>query len=87
MTARYVNPPTVSTPTGYSHAVVKTGTPVFIAGQVAADPAGNLVGAGDPAAQARQVWANLAAVCQALGGSLADIVKITIYVTDLAHRP
>ena len=87
MTTRYVNPTGVATPTGYSHAVVKPGNPVFIAGQVAQDRDGNLVGRGDPQAQAKQVWANLATMCEALGATLADIVKITVYTTDLAYRP
>lgn len=88
MTGReVVNPPGVLGPVGYSHVVRKSGTPVFIAGQVGADAAGAVVGPGDPEAQARQVFANLRTVVAACGGSMADIVKITVYVTDMAHRP
>jgi enamine deaminase RidA (YjgF/YER057c/UK114 family) len=71
----------------YSHAVVKTGTPVFVSGQVALDGAGNVVGEGNAAAQAVQVMANLETVLRACGGAMADIVKLNVYTTDLAFRP
>ncbi len=86
MAKQIVNPSTVSKPTGYSHAVKKAGTPVFIAGQVALDAEGRLVGEGDIAAQADQVMQNLRAVVEACGGSMDDIVKITVYTTDISHR-
>jgi enamine deaminase RidA (YjgF/YER057c/UK114 family) len=60
---------------------------VFIAGQVAQDEKGNVVGEGDIEAQARQVLLNLRTVVNACGGTMDDIVKITVYATDLAHRP
>jgi enamine deaminase RidA (YjgF/YER057c/UK114 family) len=82
-----VNPPELAKPTGYSYAVKKKGAPVFIAGQVALDGAGNLVGENDAAAQVEQVFENLRAVVQACGGTLDDVVKINIYVTDSAYRP
>jgi len=84
---RVVNPPGVLEPVGYSHAVLRSGTPVFIAGQVGADASGAVVGPGDADAQARQAFANLRTVVEACGGSMADIVKITVFVTDMAHRP
>ena len=87
MTKRIVNPPGVSKPTGYSHAVLKRGTAVHLAGQVAAGADGALVGPGDIDAQARQVFANLVTVVEACGGNIQDIVKLTVYVTDLAFRP
>lgn len=87
MSTRHVNPATVATPTGYSHAVVKSGSPVFLAGQVSLDSSGQLVGPGDPLAQSRQIWTNIANLCQAVGASLADIVKITVFTTDLVYRP
>jgi enamine deaminase RidA (YjgF/YER057c/UK114 family) len=86
MAKEIVNPATVLTPRGYSHAVKKSGTPVFIAGQVGADREGNIVGPGDAEAQARQVFANLAEVVAACGGSMADIVKVNVFVTDLGYR-
>jgi enamine deaminase RidA (YjgF/YER057c/UK114 family) len=87
MPRQIVNPPGVSKPQGYSHAVKKTGTPVFLSGQVALDADGKLVGAGDVAAQVEQVFQNVRTVVEACGGTIDDIVKITVYVTDAAHRP
>jgi enamine deaminase RidA (YjgF/YER057c/UK114 family) len=82
-----VNPAGMAPPSGYSYAVVKAGTPVFISGQVALDGAGKLVGEGDAAAQTEQVFRNLRTVVEACGGTLDDVVKINIYVTDAAYRP
>ncbi len=69
---------------GYSH-VVKAGDTCYIAGQIALDPGGNLIGRGDIEAQTQQVYANLQAILEELGGSLDDIVKLTTYLTDRAH--
>ena len=71
---------------GYSHGV-KAGNTLYIAGQVAVGPDGSIVGAGDIAAQVKQVWSNLQAVLAEAGGSVEDIVKITVYATDLSYRP
>ncbi|HEY0230760.1 MAG TPA: RidA family protein [Dokdonella sp.] len=66
----------------YSQAV-RAGNTVYLSGQIPLDPAtGELVG-GDIAAQTRRVFENLTAVCAAAGGSLADIVRVGIYLTDL----
>lgn len=83
---RIVNPPNVAPPVGYSHAVIKSGTPVFVSGQVALDAQGKIVGEGDAAAQADQALRNLRAVVGGCGGTLDDVVKITVYVTDPAYR-
>lgn len=69
---------------GYSH-VAKVGDTLYIAGQIALDPSGKLVGKGDIEAQTQQVYANLAAILQELGGSLRDIVKMTTYLTKPSH--
>lgn len=69
---------------GYSH-VARVGDTVYIAGQIALDRAGNLVGAGDIEAQTAQVYANLKAILTELGGSLENIVKVTTYLTDRSH--
>lgn len=69
---------------GYSH-VAKAGDAVYIAGQIALDPGGNPVGKGDIEAQTHQVYANLQAIVEELGGSLDDIVKLTTYLTDRSH--
>lgn len=68
----------------YSQAI-KTGLVVFLSGQVGLDPTTKeLVGA-DFEAQVRQAFANLAAVAEAAGGSLADAVKFTLFLTDLGN--
>jgi enamine deaminase RidA (YjgF/YER057c/UK114 family) len=82
-----INPPEMAAPSGYSYAIKKTGTPLFISGQVALDGKGNLVGENDVAAQVEQVFANLRTVVGACGGTLDDVVKITIFVTDASYRP
>lgn len=66
----------------YSQAI-QTGNLVFLSGQIPLDPATMNVVDGDFEARARQVFDNLAAVADAAGGSLADIVKLTIFLTDL----
>jgi reactive intermediate/imine deaminase len=66
----------------YSQAV-KAGNTVYFSGQIPLDPAtGELVG-GDITVQTQRVFANLAAVCAAAGGSLADLVRVGIYLVDL----
>lgn len=84
---RHVNPPTLPTPNGYTHVVLPAPGDrlVFIAGQVAADRTGAIVGARDFRAQTVQVFENLKAACEAAGGSIASIFKITVYVTDLSQ--
>jgi len=69
---------------GYSHAVAFTGRLVVISGQVPAGPDGQVVGAGDPAAQVRQVFTNLATALAAASATLAQVVKLTVFLTDLA---
>lgn len=87
MSKTVINPPSLAKPTGYSYAIKKTGTPVFISGQVALDGEGKLVGEGDAAAQTEQVLKNLQAVVEGCGGTLDDVVKLTIFVTDPSYRP
>jgi len=87
MTREIVNPSSMPTPTGYAHVARKTGTPIFLSGQVSAGDDGKTVGKGDAAAQAEQVFANLEAVLAAAGGSMDDVVKFTTYALDVAYRP
>jgi enamine deaminase RidA (YjgF/YER057c/UK114 family) len=87
MTRSIVKPAGVFNSPNYSHAIRKSGTPGFIAGQVAMDTEGNPVGIGDVGAQARAALASLKLVVEACGGTIADIVKLTVFTTDLAHRP
>jgi reactive intermediate/imine deaminase len=86
MSRRTIAPPFIHQTTGYSHAV-QAGKTLYIAGQVALDPEGNLVGEGDIEAQVAQVWQNLKSVLAYAGGSVEDIVKITVFTTDIKHRP
>jgi reactive intermediate/imine deaminase len=65
---------------------MRVGDLVFVSGQAAIDENG-LVGVGDFDAQAEQVFRNLKRVLEAGGSSLADVVKVTIYLTDMANFP
>jgi len=67
--------------------VTRKGKLVFISGQVGLDKAGNLVGKDDFEAQAKQCLNNLVDVLQAVGGSLKDLMMITVFVKDMAQRP
>jgi enamine deaminase RidA (YjgF/YER057c/UK114 family) len=78
-----VNPPTLAKPAGYSHGIeVQGGKTLYVAGQVALDKNGQLVGRGDLVAQFRQICENLKAVLLARAGQLNDVVKLTIFVLD-----
>jgi enamine deaminase RidA (YjgF/YER057c/UK114 family) len=80
-----VNPPSLARPVGFSHGyLARGGTVLFLAGQVAVDGEGRVVGRGDLVAQFRQVCINLRAVLEAAGGGLTDIASLTIYVLDVA---
>nr|WP_238353250.1 RidA family protein [Kribbella solani] len=72
---------------GYTHVVTGRGQWVAVSGQVALDVAGQLVGIGDPGAQAEQVFANLERCLAAAGATFADVVKMTFFVTDVAYLP
>jgi enamine deaminase RidA (YjgF/YER057c/UK114 family) len=75
------NPPTMMKPAGYSHvAKITGGSLVYIAGQVSADAAGQLVGEGNLEAQAEQVFKNLKAAVEAAGGTMADLIKMNVYL-------
>lgn len=58
-----------------------------VSGQLALDEDGKLVGEGDPAVQARQVFENLRRCLAAAGATFDDVVKLTYFVTDMAHLP
>ena len=83
---RYLNPATLSAPTGYSHiAEVSSGRTIYVAGQVAFDQSGKVVGKGDFAAQATQVFENLKLALAEVGATFENVVKVNTYVTDMAH--
>jgi enamine deaminase RidA (YjgF/YER057c/UK114 family) len=84
VTVERVNPPGLSPPTGFSHAVVATGgRMVFLAGQTALDADGKVVGESLPEQFARAL-ANLLAALTAAGGTASDLARVTVYVTDVA---
>lgn len=85
---RYTNPDGLSTPRGYTHVVEVTGGRlVYIAGQVALDAKGNVVGANDFRAQANQVFENLHTALRSVGADFGDLVKINTYVLDMSQLP
>jgi enamine deaminase RidA (YjgF/YER057c/UK114 family) len=80
---RLISPPGLHKPAGYSHVGTVTGGKlIYVAGQVALDAAGNLVGAHDFGAQVRQVFANLGAALDAVGATLKDVIKLNYYCAD-----
>jgi reactive intermediate/imine deaminase len=68
----------------YSQAV-RVGNTVYVSGQIPLDPATGQLLSGDIEAEIRRVFDNLAAIAVAAGGSLANVVKLTVFLTDLAH--
>jgi enamine deaminase RidA (YjgF/YER057c/UK114 family) len=79
-----INPPELGTPPGYSQIVeVSAGRMIFIAGQTALDRDGNVVGKNDFAAQAEQVFQNLTVALQASGCTPANLVKLTVFLTEM----
>ncbi|BFO17023.1 RidA family protein [Streptomyces sp. KM77-8] len=71
----------------YTHVVTGTGRLVAVSGQLPLDEDGALVGEGDAGAQARQVFENLRRCLAAAGATFDDVVKLTFFVTDMAHMP
>lgn len=81
MSLECINPEDLPTPETYSHVVVATGSKlVFVSGQEPEDLQGNLVGRGDLATQARQVFANLGRALAAAGARPSQVTMLTIYV-------
>jgi enamine deaminase RidA (YjgF/YER057c/UK114 family) len=77
----FLSPPTLIPPAGYSHiAKVNRGTIVYLAGQVSSDASGKLIGEGNFEAQVEQVFGNLKIAVEVAGGTMADIVKLNIYL-------
>jgi 2-iminobutanoate/2-iminopropanoate deaminase len=64
---------------------VRAGQLIFVSGQVARNAAGETVGRGDIRAQTRQALENVKAVLEAAGATMDDIVKVTVFVTDVRH--
>jgi reactive intermediate/imine deaminase len=83
MQEHYVRPDGLPPVNGYSHAVAFTGRMIAISGQVPLDAQGELAGA-DPEAQVTQVFENLEAALAAAGAGIEHVVKLTVYLTDIA---
>jgi 2-iminobutanoate/2-iminopropanoate deaminase len=81
-----IAPKSMYTTPSYNH-VARVGNLLFLAGQVARDENGNVVGPNDAAAQARQVYKNLGRALAAAGAGFGDVVKITTYLLDRADSP
>lgn len=71
----------------YSMAIRARGDFVFLRGQTGWDLDGNLVGKGDPGAQAEQACKNIRQLMEEAGGSIKDVCKLTVYLTDVSYRP
>ena len=83
---RYVNPPGLTRPAGYTHVVVSSdGRTAYVAGQVAFDSVGQVVGQGDFRAQAAQVFSNLGRALASVGATFGDVMKTTTYITDVRN--
>lgn len=87
MSKRVLKPASVQAKGSYSPGwEVSGGRVVFVAGQIPWDADGNTVCKGDVAGQTRQVFANIGAVLAEAGGTLDDVVKITVFAADIRYR-
>lgn len=83
MPKKLINPDTLAAPRGFNHGVLVSGGQwLFLAGQTASDVHGNIVAPGDIVGQYNQILRNHQAVVEAAGGTMTDIVKMTIFVSD-----
>jgi enamine deaminase RidA (YjgF/YER057c/UK114 family) len=83
---RYVNPPSLEKPPGYSHVVdVRGARLIFIAGQAAVDVEGHVVGGDDMEAQADQAFRNLSLALTSVGCTVAHLVKLTVFIRDMSR--
>jgi enamine deaminase RidA (YjgF/YER057c/UK114 family) len=86
--ARFSSPGTMPRPYGYSQVVKITGGhPVYISGQVPLDTNNQVVGVGDFAAQTRQAFENVRLGLESVGLTFAHVVKIQMFLTDIANLP
>jgi enamine deaminase RidA (YjgF/YER057c/UK114 family) len=81
---RYLNPPALERPPGYSHVVdVRGDRLVFVAGQAGVDATGTVVGGDSVEAQAEQAFRNLSMALESVGCTAANLVKLTVFVRDM----
>ncbi|HEV7666244.1 MAG TPA: RidA family protein [Chloroflexota bacterium] len=83
----WTNPPGVYAPQAHYSQVGKVGNTLYISGQLGLDVNGELVGAGDAQAQARQAWQNLIGILAHYGATVRNLVKTNTYITHWAYRP
>jgi len=82
---RYVHPPSLERPPGFSHVVhVQGGRLIFIAGQAGVDAVGAVVGGDNLEAQADQAFRNLSTGLESVGCNAANLVKLTVFVRDMS---
>ena len=86
MSVERSNPSALANPPGYSH-VVKDGTTIYVAGQVARNSEGQTVGAGDFSAQAEQVFNNVQAALRSVGSDMNSIMKLNVFMTHREDIP
>jgi reactive intermediate/imine deaminase len=85
MSKQIIHTPNAPVAIGAYSQAVKVGNTVYLSGQIPLDPATMTLAANDMNAQIRRVFDNLSAVAEAAGGSLNDIVKLNVYLTNLSH--
>ncbi len=85
-TTRFINPPQIARGNGYTHVVeVSNSKMVFISGQVAFDPSGQLVGKDDLQQQTQQVFENLKSALAIVGADFSHVVKFTYFMLDISQ--
>src|ERR1044071_745700 len=87
MQHHYVRPAGSPPTNGYSHAVAFTGPTVVVSGQVPLDAEGRLVGEDDAREQTRQGVRHISSALAAAGATMSDVVKLTIFLTNMAALP
>jgi len=87
MSREIINTPAAPQAIGPYSQAVRAGNTVYLSGQIPLDPNTMELVAGDADQQIAQVFDNLAALAAACGGTLADVVKLTVYLTDLSYFP
>ncbi len=87
MTRKTIHTPQAPQAIGTYSQAVQVGDTVYLSGQIPLDPATMNLVDGPIEAQIRRVFDNLQAVAEAAGGSLADVVKLNVFLTDLGHFP
>jgi reactive intermediate/imine deaminase len=87
MQRQIINTPLAPKAIGTYSQAVRAGDTVYISGQIPLDPASGQLLSGDIEAEIRRVFDNITAIAKAAGGSLEQAVKLTVFLTDLAHFP